>query len=829
MTGSAWNDVPSREAPDCSELRNLFAKEIRKVAVSNRKEEITLCPPKCLGLSGSLKWESSGVSTALSGARAQNIGIVLSFLKLPGDQIVRHIEDMTYFGVEEVEGLIGILPTEAEIAALRVEEKSIRSGKRFFHWGPVHEFAYGASKGNCGEILSTWKTLLTLPSRIETAVATFSEYNKLSGIFLDPQRHPHFLDLLSLVRSIGNALNAGTRHGNAAAFKMSSLLTLSTLKGNNGASLLAYLVQYIAGVDEEIFRFIDEISGANLLVKKGLSEEHISIEAEAVREEFASLCDSVGGGGGGGGGVFPVGSAIGRRVRAFVAEYKPKVAKLLSSAKSLVGRASTLQTRFGEDPRTFNEVAFYSVIADFRKEFVAAHIGFMKTTKTAPKTLPKEKTQDKQNPQHPTSIVTAVLALLCIVQDIPLEETDALSSTLPMEDLPDVTVDDVEWAVSVSGTEPDEEEGEEEDEPLLVSHSVTSEYFPAHSDNMSDCVDTSSLCVSCGCALSSEGVMGVGGGRMEGEEVEKVPVFRFAFLSFLFLVVFVVAVYASVVLCVSILQKLEVSTLQPLRSLDAGFAVFVETLEAVNTLLQQLLSKGAGGENSVEWRPSYFFDLSLFFPVKVVKGLPWDGCMDAMVRAAVLGAGRQFVQRAQGEDFTSLLSTDCAQSIYNSNPYHTDLAPSHPLSSVAWLHGADHSLDVLADIQGGQKNIAALPREGRHLVKVDEKAEQETGMRSGIVSNECGGGGGVGMEEAEERQVGRQYSVPMVAPSVEVSVAAKSVVVLGAEVAEVVLKASLLALPPALVCAGKGGKCFVQKTPTEQRYVQKASTALIVL
>ncbi|KAJ9459697.1 Formin-like protein 5 [Diplonema papillatum] len=359
-SSSLWRSLSAGAAPvsiDAAELERLFAKATSK--------------PGAAGLSdprGNLK-AAKPVSTALSAAKAQNIGIVLSFLKTPHDVICANLVTLSGFSLSEVEGISSACPTAGELAAITDEKKS---GKDAACWGPPEHFAYRLSKVPRLEArLAAWKTVLGFAERLCSAEGAAHAFDRMCGALLDPRRG--FATVLRTVLAVGNVLNSGTRYGNAQGFRLSTLHLLFSMKAVDGTTLLEYVIRQLIRDCPEALEFTKELRQVTVCCKKGITAAAVTSDVQELLDELSSVeafaaaetnCDET---------LDPGrnGFVVQEKIRHFVGTYKPVVTALLDLRPT--DKVRSVAVLYGEDAGDFDEGSFFQAVSDFAEGFHEHH------------------------------------------------------------------------------------------------------------------------------------------------------------------------------------------------------------------------------------------------------------------------------------------------------------------------------------------------------------------------------------------------------------------------------------------------------------------------
>ena len=311
-------------------------------------------------------------SAALAPARAQNIGIVLTFLRLPADVVVGNIRSMRGFGASDIEGLLSILPTEAEAKAVAAEARDMeKDTSKVYGWGDPEVFVrLVGGLGDARALLEAWLTTLTLKGRAEEARAKGEHYLECARALKEGgAAGGRFGGVLRTVLAVGNELNRGTRYGEAAGgFLVKNLPMLSAMKGADGeTTLLSYVVRATVERDAAAACFVEDLAPVSRLARIGMTSASVAAEAADVAADFekvqrmlATRCGASGGGSADDG-------AVTRTLQDFVETNSGAVAGL--QALPVAEAAHDVAVAYGEDPASFAEDEFFAHVAGFAAEF----------------------------------------------------------------------------------------------------------------------------------------------------------------------------------------------------------------------------------------------------------------------------------------------------------------------------------------------------------------------------------------------------------------------------------------------------------------------------
>ncbi|XP_061664345.1 FH2 domain-containing protein 1-like [Syngnathoides biaculeatus] len=163
--------------------------------------------------------------------------------------------------------------------------------------------------------------------------------------------------VLHLVLQAGNILNAGGHGGNAAGFKLSSLLSLADTKANKpGMNMLHFVAQEAQKTDEKLLDFPLELS--HIQAASRISLETLDAELQRLTSRTRSLEVSVGADG-----------ELLRQLESFLQDTTARLRELRDSRELLSKEADELMDFFCEDSDTFRLDDCFSVLYGFCCKF----------------------------------------------------------------------------------------------------------------------------------------------------------------------------------------------------------------------------------------------------------------------------------------------------------------------------------------------------------------------------------------------------------------------------------------------------------------------------
>eukprot|EP01060_Flectonema_neradi_P005569 TRINITY_DN1370_c1_g2_i1.p1 TRINITY_DN1370_c1_g2~~TRINITY_DN1370_c1_g2_i1.p1 ORF type:complete len:972 (+),score=192.64 TRINITY_DN1370_c1_g2_i1:138-2918(+) len=341
---SVWKSIAERSMSqesviDISELGEMFEKRAVKPAAKKA------AAPKVK------------TSTAITSQRAQNIGIVLTFLKLKPRQIVDALKscDDETLTRDALEALQSILPNEDEIKGLQREHGT------GVEWGPAAEYFYLVSSEvpDLEDRLSMWLYTHDFKAQIADAVSELKEMESAFDILLDESTS--FTEVLSIVLALGNTLNKGTSHGAAMGFSVSDLGQLSSVKANDGKSnLMEFLVKTVATKRPKLISFVEELDPVSKA--RNLSLPTIQQNVRQITSNFDSILKKLANAATNGG------DTMTSKLSKFVLESQDSVNECSSLRSQVQQKARNLSLHYGEGP-SFDEAVFFTHVCTFRNHF----------------------------------------------------------------------------------------------------------------------------------------------------------------------------------------------------------------------------------------------------------------------------------------------------------------------------------------------------------------------------------------------------------------------------------------------------------------------------
>eukprot|EP00760_Papus_ankaliazontas_P008993 PhM_4_TR13953/c0_g1_i1/m.32130 len=223
--------------------------------------------------------------TLLPANRDRNVGIVLSYIRVPLTVIRRSIlslDELT-LDADTVEGLLSIMPDPEERKMLMpYKGKEGDASVQSLLTPTVRYFLFVMEMPRFESRLRTW----TLKMRFQDTVAEIK--GKISAwetAVHALKTNEKFRKVLMHILHIGNFLNTGTQFANSKGFKLGDLQKLSALKtSDNKQTLLEVLETYLSEKAPELCGFVDDFS----CLPQAISIDPPTMDAE-LREVRATL------------------------------------------------------------------------------------------------------------------------------------------------------------------------------------------------------------------------------------------------------------------------------------------------------------------------------------------------------------------------------------------------------------------------------------------------------------------------------------------------------------------------------------------------------------
>ena len=354
--GTIWGDNVVGSMP-IDELFEDVGEEFKSVT----KEKTT---------TGTKKKKEAGEKIITDGKRIQNISIMMSKLSGHGtrslSQIANAVLSLNAPGGafqltdDEISGLNKAVPTGEELKKVKAFRDA---GKPTTGMTPADLLILElAGVPNLKQRLSAMAFRMHMPSttaEIEASLFT------IEGAIAEVRGSSKLKQLLGTMLGVGNKINAGTRKGDAAGIKMSSLLKMCTVKTNSGYTLLEYIVMKIEDRFPEMLELSTDFAKVELA--KRIPTTNISEDMAKIRMGLTQTKNGIKQSSAKGDATFE--AAMG----AFAAEAEETKKKLEERIKKMEGSFKELCAFLGENPppKTKSDELF-SMISRFVGQFKQA-------------------------------------------------------------------------------------------------------------------------------------------------------------------------------------------------------------------------------------------------------------------------------------------------------------------------------------------------------------------------------------------------------------------------------------------------------------------------
>lgn len=244
-----WNDGPGDESADIDEafLTSMFEVKAKEVTDSKKKD--------AMGDANDVA--SHKKSTAVNGQRQQNIGIALSKIKIPLPTLRLALLrcDRAVISEELLETLFRNLPNDDEAKALANEKK-----RGDIQWNAVESFLYMLSGDipDARDRLQLWSSTTDFSFMVTATQTSIETVERCVEALM--KENSRFSRVLKIILAVGNFMNRGTSHGNAAGFSLENLNMLAFVKANDGkTTMLEVVTRQIQEKRAELLGFADDL------------------------------------------------------------------------------------------------------------------------------------------------------------------------------------------------------------------------------------------------------------------------------------------------------------------------------------------------------------------------------------------------------------------------------------------------------------------------------------------------------------------------------------------------------------------------------------------
>ncbi|XP_045205613.2 formin-J-like isoform X2 [Mercenaria mercenaria] len=288
----------------------------------------------------------------LDGKRSLNVNIFLKQFRMPNKDIVQLLQDgqSDKFGAEKLKSLQKILPSQEEVDLFR---------------------SFDGDRAKLGSAEKFFMCLMGLPNyrlRVEGLLIK-EEFNanieyirpSIDSVIeaaKDVKENKNLHELLYLVLLAGNFLNAGNYAGDAAGFKLSSLLKLTEIRANKPRmNLMHYVVMQAEEKNPALLGFPDEMK---FLKEASLaSVENLTSDIKTLDEKLERINKN----------IDSVGSDFKRQMEGFLKSARKEMYNLKEDLKDMESLRLELADFFCEDENTFKLEECFKILQTFCDRF----------------------------------------------------------------------------------------------------------------------------------------------------------------------------------------------------------------------------------------------------------------------------------------------------------------------------------------------------------------------------------------------------------------------------------------------------------------------------
>ncbi|CAG5127924.1 unnamed protein product, partial [Candidula unifasciata] len=284
----------------------------------------------------------------LDGKRSLNVSIFLKQFKLSHQEIVQLIREgrCDKFGAERLKSLLKLLPSQEEIDAIN---------------------AYTGDRDKLGIAEKFFICIMKLPNyrmRIE-GLLMMEEFNinmewiRPSIEFViqaarDIQASQSLKELIYLILISGNYLNSGNYAGNAAGFKLSSLLKLTEIRANKpGMNLMHYVAQEAEEKNPKLLKFPQEMKCLKDAAQ--VSVESLTTDINNIAGKVRAITEQ----------IVCAGADFQQQMAFFLKEANFEVVELEQDLKDIEKIRVELATFFCEDVKSFKLEECFKIMQTF--------------------------------------------------------------------------------------------------------------------------------------------------------------------------------------------------------------------------------------------------------------------------------------------------------------------------------------------------------------------------------------------------------------------------------------------------------------------------------
>ncbi|XP_071088604.1 FH2 domain-containing protein 1-like [Haliotis cracherodii] len=300
------------------------------------------------------KRESSEI-TLLDGKRSLNVNIFLKQFKMPNEEIVRLLREGSSgkFGAEKLKGLQKILPPVDEIEVFRSfdgDKEKLGNAEKFF----VCLLGLPNYKLRIDGMLIKEEfhaNMEWIGPSVEAIIAAAKEIKESRSL----------RELIYLVLIAGNYLNAGNYAGNAAGFKLSSLLKLTEIRANKPRmNLLHYVAQEAEEKNPKLLNFPEEMTF--LKDASNTAMDSLMSDINGITNKVKDISDQ----------ISKTGDDFKSQMASFLMEANEEVLELQEDLKDIDALRLELADFFCEDAGSFKLEDSFKTLQIFRDRFKKA-------------------------------------------------------------------------------------------------------------------------------------------------------------------------------------------------------------------------------------------------------------------------------------------------------------------------------------------------------------------------------------------------------------------------------------------------------------------------
>ncbi|XP_072041000.1 inverted formin-2-like isoform X2 [Amphiura filiformis] len=326
--------------PEYEKIEELFAQKTKKAAATEEKPKKA---PKDI--------------TLLDGKRSLNLNIFLRQFKSSNEAIITNIKngDVEKFGgAERLKSLMNLMPDKQEIEMLR---------------------AFDGDKDKLGTAEKFYLLLADLSNyQLRVEGMLLKEEFKSSVGDLKPAIEclqqacqdilgsETLLEFLTLILLTGNFMNSGGFAGNAAGFKISSLMKIPDTKSNKPRmNLMHFIVQLAEDKDKKLLNFPNEMNSLKAATR--LSIDHLSGEVNQLNKSLQKIEKQ----------LTNAPADITEQLQDFLKDAQSEVAGLQDGLKKINELSNEVAAYFLEDAATFKLQEFLGIFKTFAERVKQAH------------------------------------------------------------------------------------------------------------------------------------------------------------------------------------------------------------------------------------------------------------------------------------------------------------------------------------------------------------------------------------------------------------------------------------------------------------------------